>query len=565
MKRKLLWAILILGFLLRIIWIDKVPNGFTPDEASFGYDAFSILKTGKDQWGHSFPLVLESFGDFKPPLYSYILTPFVWLFGLERWVVRLPNALFGVMAIYVTYLLAKELLSGKFTRIKEQINTDLMALIAAFLLAISPWHIMMSRGAFEANLTTFFLPLGIYLFLRGLKKEKYLIYSSVIFGLNLFSYHSAKLVTPIVVVMLVLIYWRDIAGLGLKRLVKPAIVFCFFICLMAYTFSQGAGARVLDVNIFNNSVQAAGHERTIAIQGGMNPTLARLFHNKYQYAVRNLSTSYFQYLSPKFFFTHGPGEATYGMMPGRGVLYWFELSLILGFFIYLVRNWKEKVSKILVAWILIAPIPAAMAIGPGYSANRAVIMLPAIQIACAIGFFALFKLVRKKSKRVFVKPIIFGYMIISLFFFFAFVEDYYFRSPVKNAKTMLYGNLEASYWISENVPAEDVYVSRSLSEPHIYIAFANKVDPKIFQRATKSWKYSERGFGWVDQIPQYSLANFTFKNIHVEEYLDKSGVYLVGRPDEFPEDIKPLKIFNYPDGDPAIYIVKTESNIFAQK
>jgi 4-amino-4-deoxy-L-arabinose transferase-like glycosyltransferase len=563
MRHKLLWAILILGLLLRVVWIDKVPAGFTPDEASFGYDAYSILKTGKDQWGHSFPLVLESFGDFKPPLYSYILTPFVWLFGLEKWVVRFPNALFGTLAIYVTYLLVREL--RKISNKKLEIGNWKLEILAAVLLTISPWHIMMSRGAFEANLTTFFLPLGIYLFLRGLKKEKYLVYSSVIFGLNLFSYHSAKLVTPIVIVILVLIYWSDIVRLGLKRLIKPAIVFGFFVCLMAYTFSQGAGARIMDVNIFNNSVQAAGHERTIAIQGGMNPTLARLFHNKYQYAVRNLSTSYFQYLSPKFFFTHGPGEATYGMMPGRGVLYWFELPLILGFFIYLVRNWKEKVSKILVAWILIAPIPASMAIGPGYSANRAVIMLPAIQIACAIGFLVLFNLVRKRSKRVFVKPIIFGYVIMSSFFFLAFLEDYYFRSPVKYAKTMLYGNLEASYWISGNIPAEDVYVSRKLSEPHIYIAFANKLNPKIFQKSTKSWKYSERGFGWVDQIPQYSLANFTFKNIHVEEYLDKSGAYLVGRPDEFTEDIKPLKTFNYPDGDPAIFIVKTESNIFAQK
>ena len=110
MTRIVLSCILIAGFLVRIVWLDRFPVGFTPDEASFGYDAFSILKTGKDQWGHTFPLVLESFGDFKAPLYSYILIPFVALFGLSRPIVRLPNALLGTAAVYVTYLLVNEIL-----------------------------------------------------------------------------------------------------------------------------------------------------------------------------------------------------------------------------------------------------------------------------------------------------------------------------------------------------------------------------------------------------------------------------------------------------------------------
>ena len=110
MKRYWLPLVLLLAFLLRVLWLDIYPSGFTPDEASFGYDAFCILKSGKDQWGKTLPLVLESFGDFKPPLYAYILVPFVWLLGLSRPVVRLPNALLGTAAVYVVYLLMKEIL-----------------------------------------------------------------------------------------------------------------------------------------------------------------------------------------------------------------------------------------------------------------------------------------------------------------------------------------------------------------------------------------------------------------------------------------------------------------------
>jgi 4-amino-4-deoxy-L-arabinose transferase-like glycosyltransferase len=568
MKHKLLFLILLLGFVLRIVYINKIPYGFTPDEASYGYDAYSILKTGKDQWGHSFPLVLESFGDFKPPLYSYVLIPFVWLFGLEKWVIRIPNAIFGTLAIYVTYLLVIKLFEYLDTKKNRSriTNYRLPAILAALLLAISPWHIMMSRGAFEANLTTFFLPLGIYFFLKGLKKSKYLILSAFVFGINLFSYHSAKLVTPLIVVALVFIYWNDIRRLGTNKLIKPVIFFGFFVLLTVYTFTQGAGARVVDVNIFNNSLQAAAHERTIAIQGGMNPSIARLFHNKYQFALRKFSTTYFQYISPQFLFTQGPGEATYGMVPGRGVLYWFELPLLVGFLIFLVKNWKHKLSRLLVVWILVAPIPAALAVGPGYAANRAVIMLPAIQVASSMGFVVLYLLIKSSIKIRGIRIIILTmYTVFSLILFISFVEDYFFRSYSKNAKSMLYGNLEASYWVRDNTSQNNVYMSRKLSEPHIYIAFANKLNPEVYQRSTRSWKYSERGFGWVDQIPEYRLANFTFKNIHLEEYLDKSSGYLFGRPDEFPKGIEPHKVFYYPDGEPAIFIIEIASEHFIAK
>ena len=106
---KLIYLILALGFLLRVAALDKFPVGFTPDEASFGYDAYSILKTGADQWGHKLPLVLESFGDYKSPLYAYLTIPFVALLGLTKVAIRLPNALLGTVAVYVTYLLVTEL------------------------------------------------------------------------------------------------------------------------------------------------------------------------------------------------------------------------------------------------------------------------------------------------------------------------------------------------------------------------------------------------------------------------------------------------------------------------
>ena len=258
MRKLPIFLIVVLAFLLRVLWLESYPVGFTPDEASFGYDAYSLLMTGKDQWGHTLPLVLESFGDFKSPFYSYITVPLIAIFGFTKFATRLPNALLGTGAVLVTYLLVREIRRvsfKKFEILNDNQRSTLLKLetVASFLLAISPWHVMMSRGAFEANLTTFLLPLGIYLFLLGSKNAKYLILSAIVFGLNLFTYHSAKFVTPLVFTSLIFIFSKEISG---KKFIVPASIFAAFLALTIYTFSLGAGSRISDVSILKNSFLA---------------------------------------------------------------------------------------------------------------------------------------------------------------------------------------------------------------------------------------------------------------------------------------------------------------------
>ena len=104
-----LFLFFLFGSILRFIWLDKYPVGFTPDEAAQGYTAYSILKTGRDEWGKRFPLNPRSFGDFKPPLQTYLMIPSVAVFGLNEFAVRFPNALLSSLAIIGVFLLAKEL------------------------------------------------------------------------------------------------------------------------------------------------------------------------------------------------------------------------------------------------------------------------------------------------------------------------------------------------------------------------------------------------------------------------------------------------------------------------
>ena len=105
------WLILIilLAAVLRFYKLGQVPSGFVNDEAAFGYNAYSLLKTGKDEFGKAWPIIFRSFGEGKLPVYVYLTVPSVAIFGLNEFAVRLPSALFGVLTVFMLYLLGLEI------------------------------------------------------------------------------------------------------------------------------------------------------------------------------------------------------------------------------------------------------------------------------------------------------------------------------------------------------------------------------------------------------------------------------------------------------------------------
>jgi len=165
----LLFIILILAAFLRIYKLSSIPPHLTSDEAALGYNAYSILKTAKDEYGNFLPIIFKSFGDYKPGLYVYLTVPTVVLFGLSEFSVRLPSALAGVLAVWLIYKLVNYLFPDK----KYSFFSFRFSLgdIAALMLAISPWHIHFSRGAWEINMSLTLTLLGIYFFLKALEKS----------------------------------------------------------------------------------------------------------------------------------------------------------------------------------------------------------------------------------------------------------------------------------------------------------------------------------------------------------------------------------------------------------
>src|SRR4030043_677035 len=149
MKKIIIIAVLLLSALLRFYRLDSYP-ALNADEAAIGYNAYSLIETGKDEHGNSWPIHFQSFNDYKPGLYFYIVLPFVKFFGLSEMSVRIPSAFIGVLTVYLIYLLTNELFKDK----KYVLWNLPIGIVSSFLLAISPWHIHFSRGGWEVNAAT---------------------------------------------------------------------------------------------------------------------------------------------------------------------------------------------------------------------------------------------------------------------------------------------------------------------------------------------------------------------------------------------------------------------------
>ena len=527
-KSTLLLAVLAVGFVLRIVGIANIPPGFNQDEAAFGYNAYSLLLTGRDEWGTPFyrlPFTnLRSFGDYKLPLYAFLAVPSVKILGLNEFAVRLPNAVIGTLAIAAVYYFSKKIFDNLNIDNSFQISNFKLKIedIASLLLAISPWSVSLSRGAFEANLVTLFFPLAAYLFLS----RRYTL-AALFFALNFYSYHSARFLTPVFVIMLLI--FKPPA-----RPNRTVFLILLFLFTLPGLFSlTGAGARrAADVGIFSptDDWQAVSQDRFRSVLSGVPDPLSRLFHNKLFYLADVYVRNYLGYFSPQFLFSSGPAESGYGMMPGFGVLSWISLPLLMAFIIYLVKN--PGPSILLLAFLLASPLPAALSKGGGYSANRAAVMIPFLMISCAYGFFFLVRAAGRFRQWISLA------LLSSAFVFSAFyLESYFFLSPFRIGTSMFAGMRELvdrSVSISREFPV--VRVGRSISEPHIFFAFYQALDPRQYQQASRDWLvFEDKGLKYLDQYDGYSLGKFRFGDLKNSEPVSQPTLY-IGRAEDFPSD-----------------------------
>src|SRR3972149_6645791 len=353
----ILTAIILLAAILRFYKLGVNPPGLYWDEAVFGYDAYSILKTGKDHHGATLPLFFESFGDWKLPGYHYLLVPSVAVFGPNEFAVRFPSAFFGFLTVPLIYLLTKKLFEKSNVKCQlSVVKSEPIALLSAFFLAISPWHIQFSRGGFESTAGLFFVVSGTYLFLLGFRKKNttLLTFAFLLLTLSMYTYHAYRIFTPLLVISMIFIYVESFKE-NIKKLVLPIIFSTILILpLIIFTFSPNGRSRATSQSVFN---QDAYESIRIFYDQNSKPPLR--FLSKYWssslYNVYLAFNNYLDHFSPVFLFYQGDQIGRHSQVD-MGEIYLFDgVLLIAGLFA--IKKLKEKSLKIMLSWLILAPIP----------------------------------------------------------------------------------------------------------------------------------------------------------------------------------------------------------------
>ena len=209
---------LTLGILARVWQFGALPADINQDEAFAGYTAFSLLKYGIDTSSYRFPVYLTAWGSGMNALNTYLMIPFVAVFGLKAWVIRLPQLIVGVLSLPVLYDFVRRIYSRR------------AALIALCILSLCPWHIMLSRWGLESNLAPGFMLFALYFFVRAPENERFLLLSALMYGLLLYTYAT---VWPFVPFMLLL---QGIYCIRKKALRFDAVLIASVFILAVFAF-----------------------------------------------------------------------------------------------------------------------------------------------------------------------------------------------------------------------------------------------------------------------------------------------------------------------------------------
>lgn len=186
--RVVLGGFLLIGVLLRLLFLGDYPLPMHQDELSNAYDGYCLAETGADRFGSRFPFIVRGFGnlDYRPALQAWLSAASVSVLGFSVAAGRLPSALLGVLALVLLWQYMHTL-AGRAA-----------ALAAVALGALSPWHVLYSRIAHEGtSLPPFFVIAALLLWQRALLRRysaRSLAAVGFCLGLATSSYQATKLI-----------------------------------------------------------------------------------------------------------------------------------------------------------------------------------------------------------------------------------------------------------------------------------------------------------------------------------------------------------------------------------
>lgn len=489
----LTYIIFIIGFLVRLIGITNYPNGLNCDEASIGYEAYSVLNYGIDRNGNSWPVFLEAWGSGQNALYMYVIMPFVKILGLSKLSVRLPMAIIGCISLMVIYKLLQKTKNQK------------IAIVGLAFFAICPWHIMKSRYGLESNIFPDLSLWGAYFYIMALENKKMLqmYIGSVLFGLCAYAYGTSYYFLPIFLILLFLILI-----LKKKIKIKQAILSLTIVFIISLPIIL-----MLLINTFDFKQITIWKITIPKLTSNRYETLTVLSSN---HVIHTLINNFKDSIKILIFQNDGYNANT---LKSYGIFYIFSVPITIIGFINCIKK-KENINLIFNIWFIVAFFLLFIC-EPNINRMN-IIYIPLIYYT-AIGIYEITQTIKWTQYLL---------VLIYLFSFISFQIKYYKTDFTKTYT--FFDNIENIIKYSNNIEAEKIYFQYAFKEPYIYILFYNKGNTKEFIE-TVEYKNGIKGFDSVKAFGKYLFS------LPKEINKDENAVYIMLKTKEKDYDIDETK------------------------
>lgn len=542
-KHVILIAILVLAAVLRIWNLGDVPPSASMDEASIGYNAYSVTKIGVDEFG-DFPLISQrGYDDWRRSTYLFLVIPFVRILGLTAVAIRLPAVLLSVLSVWAVYHIVLLLF------VKSSKPAVMTSLLAALLLAVSPWHVYISRLGHESNAYLSFFIFGILFFLQGIKQKSKMLFSMMCFILALISYYAGQVIVPLLGMGLIVIYRNTIFSILSKdSKMRLAAVICILVLIpVLWTiFSPSAMVRFSGTSAFRPEANQREFDRSVQLRNqavANHDVIGEIRHNRRLFGLGVFLSGYVSHFSPVWLFTNSGSEPF--KVPHLGLLYIWELPFLLvglaAFF------WSRKIDprgkKLVFLWIILSPFPAAVATQAPH-AMRSYTLAPVLVLFSAFGLAYIFTQWNK------FKVLTYGalgfFIVWSLWTYYG---NYFKIFPREQSRSFHYAMSQAVPYVLNHQAQYDKVVfsnENNLYQSYMLFLYYSTYDPQLYQRegGTMSGGYAET----------HAFGKFEFRPIKKDEAF-KPNVLYVGNTADFALSVRPIAGFANLDGTIAIKAV----------
>lgn len=447
----------IVGMPMRLLWLATIPPGLNQDEAVSGYDAWSIFQTGRDHHGHPISLAgLESFGDWSSPLLTFLTVPFVGVFGLHLGTIRLVAALLGLAVIPGLYALGRELTGQR-----------AIGVVAAWIVALLPIAIHISRWAIPPTTVPLLVPLTMLALVWALRRRSGggLILAAAVGGIAVAGYPSLKVYLPLLAAAIVVIYLPDLLVM-IRRAPLQVIV-----ALVVVVITAGPV-------LWMGSRDPGGRARADQVSALNAP----------DFGIRQLFDAYRSYFSPGFLFTHGDGDPMHSPS-GFGILPPVLLPFMLIGLIALVARvlapqgvGNRQRSLVILAATALVPFPGALTL-PSPHTLRALQIVPMAALLAAIGAVALVRLIataldarRSASGRLAMAIVIAATVGVAGLQLRDQYRNYLVAYPDQIAGSFQDGGLQVAGYVYDQRKDYDRIYFTGLNQTYIYLLFAGPWD-----------------------------------------------------------------------------------------